>query len=232
MRSRTSRYALFDSRRNQRLATTTGGTTDEHAQRELPAQDEDRGYGADEEQHVLDHHRQARLDEILHRVDVRRQPGDEATGLLALEEVESERHEVVEDPHPQVSQERLADAGATCLIDARPRTSARNATHRYRPADRLRAPVSFARRPASMPWRTSAGPASKQPVWATMNETATMMRPRHGRSITRSRLTSLPASSRLSRSSTACGPPAPTPPLMAGSVSAPCCAYDWARMVR
>ena len=35
--------------------------------------------------------------------------GDEPAGLLLLEEVEAEAHEVPEHPHPQVAEERLAD---------------------------------------------------------------------------------------------------------------------------
>ena len=88
-----------------------GRDEDEDAERELPAEQEDRGQRAGEEQHVLHQGGEAHLHELLHGVDVGGHPGDEATGLLALEEVETEAGEVVEDPDPQVAQELLADPG-------------------------------------------------------------------------------------------------------------------------
>ena len=90
MRSRTSRYARFDSRRNQRLAKSTGGTIDEHARARAASSARrstiDR---ADEEQHVLHEHRRGPCEiELLERVDVGRHARDEPAGLLPLEEVE------------------------------------------------------------------------------------------------------------------------------------------------
>ncbi len=81
----------------------------EDAERELPAEQQDRDQRPDEQQDVLDEGREPHLHELLQRVDVGRHARHQAAGLLALEEVEPERDQVAEHPDPQVAQERLAD---------------------------------------------------------------------------------------------------------------------------
>ena len=68
----------------------------------------DRGH---EEQGVLDEHDEALLHERLEGVDVRGHPGDEPSRRLRVEERHAHGLEVIEDPHPQVSQEALTHPG-------------------------------------------------------------------------------------------------------------------------
>jgi hypothetical protein len=79
------------------------GHDDERAERELPAHQEDHDDGAGEQQAVLHEHDQAHLHELLERLDVGGHAGDELAGLLALEEVHPQRHQVPEHVRTQVA---------------------------------------------------------------------------------------------------------------------------------
>ena len=81
----------------------------EHAERELPRQHEDHDDRADEQEDVLDEQHEALRDQLLHRVDVGGHAGDDPAGLLGLEVVERQRHEVAEQPVAHAAQEALAD---------------------------------------------------------------------------------------------------------------------------
>ena len=89
--------------------SSSGIEEHDHAQCELPRQQEDPRQRAEEEQDVLGEPEDADLDELLERVDVRGHARHEHAGLLTLEEVEPERHHVVEHPLAEVLEERLAD---------------------------------------------------------------------------------------------------------------------------
>ena len=111
MRSRTSRYALFETRRNQRLAKNTGGTMTSTPSASCHDIRDDHDHRAGEQEDVLHEQHETLRDQLLHRVDVGRHAGDDLAGLLPLEEVERQRHQVVEQPLAQLAQERLADRG-------------------------------------------------------------------------------------------------------------------------
>ena len=64
---------------------------------------------AAEQEDVLHEQHEALRDQLLHRVDVGGHAGDDLARLLAFEEVERQRHQVVEEPLAQLAQERLAD---------------------------------------------------------------------------------------------------------------------------
>ena len=82
---------------------------DQHAERELPRHQHDDDDRAHEQEDVLDEQHQALRDELLHRVDVGGHARHDLARVLPLEEVERERHQVIEQALAQLAQERLAD---------------------------------------------------------------------------------------------------------------------------
>ena len=110
MPSRTSRYALFESRWNLMLASTTNGTQMRHSSssfQDTTRQHEDRDHQQDA---VAHEHEQAHLHELLQRVDVAGHARHDHAGLLAVVERHRQPLQVVEHAEAQVAEERLADA--------------------------------------------------------------------------------------------------------------------------
>ena len=87
-----------DRHRDEADEGQTGRHADDHHDR------------AEQQQRVGDEHDEAELHELGERVDVGRHARDEPAGLLAAEEVERERLQMVEHAHAQIAQEALADA--------------------------------------------------------------------------------------------------------------------------
>ena len=83
MRSRTSRYALFDTRRNQRLAKNTGGTITSTPSASCHDSTRITIDRADEQEDVLHEEHEALRDQLLQRVDVGGHARDEPARLLA-----------------------------------------------------------------------------------------------------------------------------------------------------
>ena len=107
--SRSSRYARFDSLRNQFDALTSTGTTTRTPSASCQLMTDHHDDRADEHQHVHDEHREALRHELLEGFDVGGHAGDEGTGAVAVVELERELHEVREHPLAQLAQEALAD---------------------------------------------------------------------------------------------------------------------------
>src|SRR6266498_1905885 len=105
MRSRTNRYALFDALRNQRLAITTGGTTTSvHSAsfqliRKITriAPTKSRPFCTNMTRPICTSSCRASMSEVMR--------SDELAGLLALEEVHAEGHQVPEHARTEVAQE-------------------------------------------------------------------------------------------------------------------------------
>ena len=109
--SRNSRYAWFDSRRNQFDALTSAGTTTSTPSASCQLMIDHHDDRADEDQHVHDEHRQPLRDELLQGFDVGGHPRHEDTGAVPVVELDRLLHEVGEHALAELPQEALADAG-------------------------------------------------------------------------------------------------------------------------
>ena len=201
MRSRTSRYALFDTRRNHRLAKYTGGTITSTPSASchdmstitMIAPTNRKMFCTNSTRPCEMSSCSASMSEVMR--------DDDATGLLRLEEVERQRHQVAEQPVAQLAEERLADAS-----DQQDREAAEHdARGRHREIEHdgevQRGRVVVARARGRCRTAPSAGPASSAAAWAMSTITMTAMRDRYGRSIRSSRRSTRSASSRDSVSS-------------------------------
>ena len=118
MPSRTSRYALFESRWNLMLASTTNGTQIRQSSRSFHDTDAEHEHGHHEQDPVAHEHEQAHLHELLQRVHVAGHARHDHAGLLAVVERHRQPLEVVEHAEAQVAQERLADAADQLHLEA------------------------------------------------------------------------------------------------------------------
>ena len=136
---------------------------DQHAERELPRHQHDDDDRADEQEDVLDEQHEALRDELLHRVDVGGHARHDPAGLLGLEVVERQRHQVIEQAVAQLAQERLADARDEQDRQAAEEEAANAMNEVEHDREVQRARRRGRESPWSMPYRTSAGPASSVP---------------------------------------------------------------------
>ena len=187
MRSRTSRYARFDSRRNQRLAKSDRRHDDEHAERELPAQHEDHDDRAARTATMFCTNIDVSpdCDELLQRVDVGGHARRRAGRSSPARRSRGQRHQVAEHAHAQVAEERSRRSARRAGSRAGRGTTPTIATTRYSTAARFSARrVAGHRCPGRCRSARASGPASsRRPARAA--RTATTIRPRYGRSMRR-----------------------------------------------